>query len=68
MADSGRSVIGGGGCRLAVNVPAMSYVKDKNGPGRVVYLVDNAVVTNPNPPAIAADELAATLRPRVAGK
>lgn len=46
----------------------MSDVKDENGPSRVVYLVDDPVVTNPNPPAFATDQLAAARRPWVAGQ
>jgi len=46
----------------------VSDVKNENGPSRVVYLVDNAVVTNPNPPAFATDEFAAARRPWVAGQ
>lgn len=59
---------GSSGERLAVDVPAMSDVKYENGPSRVVYLIDNAVVTSPNPPAFATDELAAARRPRVAAQ
>ena len=55
------------GRRLAVDVPAVSDVEDENGPSRVVYLVDDAIVTDPNPPAFATDEFAASRRPWVAG-
>ena len=41
--------------RLVVDVSAVSDMEDEDGPSRVVYLVDDAVVTNPNPPAVAAD-------------
>ena len=36
----------------------MADVQDKYGAGDVVYLVDDAVVTDANPPAVAADQLA----------
>jgi hypothetical protein len=56
-----------GRSRLAVDVATVSDVEDEDGPSRVVYLVDNAVVTDPNPPAAAADQFAAALRPWVTG-
>jgi len=46
----------------------MSDVKDEDGPSRVVYLVDDAVVTDPNPSAVAADQFATALWPRVTGQ
>ena len=48
--------VGSSGERLAVDISTMSDVKDENGPSRVVYLVDDAVVTNPDPPAFATDQ------------
>ena len=53
--------------RLVVDVPTVSDVEDKDGPSRVVYFIDDAVVTDPNPPAFAADQFPAARRSRVTG-
>jgi len=54
--------------RLVVDVPMVPDVNYEDAPSRVVYLVDDAVVTDPNPPAVAADKFAAALWPRVTGQ
>jgi hypothetical protein len=43
-------------------------MEDEDGASRIIYLIDDAVVTDPNPPAVAADQFPAARRSWVAGQ
>jgi len=51
-----------------VDVPAMTNVKNQYRAGRVVYLVDDAIVAEPDSPTVATDQFAAAGRARVRGE
>ena len=48
---------------LPVHVAAMPDMQYRNGPGGIVHLVDDAVVTDPDAPTGPAPELPAAARP-----
>lgn len=54
--------------RSAVDVAAMSYVQNCDRVSRVIDLIDDAIISHPNPPTITRDELPAARWPRLVCK
>src|SRR5258708_2409329 len=56
------------GTRPSVNLTAVANVRDSDGPVGVVNLVENAVIAEANPPALAFRQLLASCRPGILAK